>query len=66
MPLQHFLFGWNPLRNNLFYDYRSLHSATMEEASLDAEVTEFLQNYLQLSGQVSQHISDYLLDEVNN
>ena len=38
----------------------------MEEASLDAEVTDFLQNYLQLSGQVSQHISDYLLDEVNN
>ena len=55
--MQHFLFGWKPqypLRNNLSHDYRSLPSATMEEASLDAEVTDFLQNYLQLSGQVTQ------------
>ena len=44
----------------------------MEEASLDAEVTDFLQNYLQLSGQVTSRLeigeapSVYLLDEVNN
>ena len=50
---------------SISHDYRSLHSATMEEASLDVEVTEFLQNYLQLSGQVTRNTLVYLLDEVN-